>query len=238
MLQVPPLRPRGAGWAAGGPARDELVPAHVIHALVSTPVWPIQPSQPYILKTLGAANAQGLALWSAPSTASSVTSASSMYSMSSVSRPSTSSARAPSRTKGLHHPNDVLIEASAALAQQLISHGSHTLCKGHGRCSLLVQPLVPDPFLYNGRKINVRSLHLVLPGRPSCERTRLYHDYGQWMLGAKKVDKEGGGSEGAQIVNTAGRTDADEDSFIAPPKVRQCLALTLTLILALTLTLP
>ena len=58
------------------------------------------------------------------------------------------------------------------------------------RClnSLVLQPLVPEPLLYEGRKLNIRSLHLLLPGR-NGSATRLFHDYGQWMVAGSRLAK-------------------------------------------------
>ena len=86
-----------------------------------------------------------------------------------------------------------------------------------GRCqnSLVLQPLVPEPLLYEGRKLNIRSLHLLLPGR-NGSATRLFHDYGQWMVAGSRLDESG---RDAHIVNSAGRVGADSDArgFLVPP---------------------
>lgn len=88
---------------------------------------------------------------------------------------------------------------------------------------VVIQPLITEPLLFEGRKLNVRSITLILPGNPAVSspagrRARLFHDYGQWMVATHKLE-DGADSKGAQIVNTASRVNkhVDTEGFLAPP---------------------
>jgi len=60
---------------------------------------------------------------------------------------------------------------------------------------VVLQRCVGDPFLVGGRRLTVRALLLVLPSsspaKGSQERSKLFHDFGQWALAPREEEAAG-----------------------------------------------
>ena len=189
------LTPRTATITLGNGMETERF--GVVDQLAASSLWPLTPSTLYVIKTPFEASGRGLALWSSQSTA-----------FLAAFEPRVIAKRLVRAVPRLMQCTFVGREGAGSVG------GPSSACPE----ALVIQKLVPEPLTVHGRKLNARSLLLILPGA-NGRRTRLYHDYGQWMVATHALTEDSTDKASAQIVNTAGKVSQQIDSsgFIEPP---------------------